>query len=55
MIEKICMILTSKIQKEMPEVDEERAEVINYGLQLVIGEIPKIFIIFILAYIMRCI
>ena len=55
LIEKICNFLTSKIQKEMPEVDEERAEVINYGLQLVIGEIPKIFIIFILAYILRSI
>lgn len=35
----------------MPEIDEERAEVINYGLQLVIGEIPKIFLIFIISYI----
>ena len=34
----------------MPEVNEERAEIINYGLQLIIGEIPKIFIIFIIAY-----
>lgn len=52
MIEKICSILTKKIQKEIPDVDDERAEVINYGLQLVIGEIPKIFVIFILAYLL---
>lgn len=45
MIEKICMSLTNKIRKEMPEIDDQRAEVINYGLQLVLGEIPKIFII----------
>lgn len=50
MIEKICMALTNKIRKEMPEIDDERAEVINYGLQLVIGEIPKIFLIFIISY-----
>ena len=50
MIEKICNILTNKIRKEMPEIDDERAEVINYGLQLVIGEIPKFFIIFAFAY-----
>lgn len=50
MIEKICNNLTKKIQNKMPEVDEERAEVINYGLQLVIGEIPKTFIIIIIAY-----
>ena len=43
MIDKFCLFLTSKIRKEMPEVDDEKAEVINYGLQLIIGEIPKIF------------
>ena len=52
MIEKICIALTKKIRKEMPEIDAERAEVINYGLQLVIGEIPKIFLIFIIAYLL---
>ncbi len=50
MIEKICNNLTKKIQNKMPEIDEERAEVINYGLQLVIGEIPKTFIIITIAY-----
>ena len=30
----------------MPEIDDEKAEVILYGIQLIIGEIPKIFIIF---------
>ena len=44
MIDKICMFLTNKIRKEMPEIDDEKAEVINYGLQNIIGEIPKIFI-----------
>ena len=50
MIENICNRLTLKIRKEMPEVDDERAEVINYGLQLVIGEIPKTFVVLIIAY-----
>ena len=36
----------------MPEVDEERAEVIMYGLQNIIGELPKIFLIFIVAYLL---
>ena len=44
MIDKICMFLTNKIRKEMPEIDDEEAEVINYGLQNIVGEIPKIFI-----------
>lgn len=44
MIEKFCTYLTNKIGKEMPELTEERLEAINYGLQNIIGEIPKIFI-----------
>lgn len=44
MVNKICNYLSNKIKSKMPEVDEERAEVINYGLQLLIGEIPKTFI-----------
>ena len=50
MIEKICNNLTKKIQNKMPDVDDEKAEVINYGLQLVFGEIPKTFIIITIAY-----
>ena len=44
MIDKICEYLTNKIRKQMPEIDDEKAEVINYGIQLIVGEIPKIFI-----------
>ena len=47
MIDRICLSLTNKMKKEIPDIDDERAEIINYGLQLVLGEIPKIFIIFI--------
>lgn len=52
MIDKICMFLTNKIRKEMPEIDDERAEVINYGLQNIVGEVPKIFLLFIIAFIL---
>mgnify|MGYP000786638734 FL=1 len=34
----------------MPEVDDERAEVIKYGLQLLVGEVPKIFIMMGIAW-----
>ena len=50
MIDKITEALTKKIKKEMPDVDDERAEVINYGLQIILGEIPKIFIMILVAY-----
>lgn len=50
MIDKICMFLTNKIRKEMPEIDDEKAEIINYGLQNIIGEMPKTFLVLIIAY-----
>ena len=53
MIDTICTFLTNRIRKEMPEIDDERAEVINYGLQNIVGEIPKIFLLFIIAYILE--
>ena len=52
MIDKICLFLTNKIQKKMPENDYERKQVINYGLQILIGEIPKIFIVLLIAWIL---
>jgi accessory gene regulator B len=50
MIDKICDFLTNRIRKEMPEIDDEKAEVINYGLQNIVGEIPKIFIMLGISY-----
>ncbi len=52
MIDKICMFLTNKMRKEMPDIDDERAEIIYYGLQNIIGEIPKIFIMLGIAYLL---
>ena len=53
MIDKICTFLTNRIRKEIPEIDDERAEVINYGLQNIIGEIPKTFLLFIIAFLLN--
>ncbi len=52
MIDKISQSLTNKIRKKMPEIDDERAEIIDYGLQILIGEIPKIFIMLFIAYLL---
>lgn len=54
MVEKICDYLTNKIRNKIPEIDDERAEVINYGLQLAIGEIPKTFVFIIISLILGC-
>ena len=50
LVDKLCNYLTQKIRNKMPEVNDERAEVINYGLHLVLGEIPKNFILLFIAY-----
>lgn len=52
MIDKICLFLTNKIRKEDPSIDDERAEVINFGLQIIIGEVPKTFIMLAVAYLL---
>ena len=50
MIDKFCEYLTNKIRKENSEIDEERAEIIKYGLQLLVGEVPKFFIMAAIAW-----
>ena len=52
MIDKICVFLVRKIRKKMPEIDDEKAEIILYGIQLIVGEIPKIFILFGLSFLL---
>lgn len=52
MVDKICEILTNRIKKEMPDIDEERAEIINYGIRIIVGEIPKTFLFLGAAYIL---
>ena len=49
MIDKICNYLTNKIRKQIPEFTDEKAEKINYGLQLLIGELPKTFIFILIS------
>ena len=52
MVDKICDYLTNKIKQRMPEVDDDRAEVINYGIHLIVGEVPKTFVFIIVAIIL---
>ena len=52
MVNKICNLIMGRIKKEMPDIDEERAEIIEYGLQMIIGEVPKMAVMFFIAYIL---
>ena len=53
MIDKICENLLKKIRQESPDIDDEKADVIFYGLELIIGEIPKMIILFLVAIIFK--
>ncbi len=55
MIQTICDSLANKIIKSVNEYDESRIEEISFGLQLLIGEIPKFFITFMLAWLLNII
>lgn len=52
MIEKICTYIVNQMRKQMPDIDDEKAEIITYGIELIIGEIPKIFLLFVLSFIL---
>lgn len=52
MIEKFCRFLVKKMRKNIPEIDDEKAEVILYGIQLIVGEIPKMILLFALGFIL---
>lgn len=52
MVDKICGFIVKMMRKKMPEIDDEKAEVIMFGIQLIIGEIPKFFILFILSFLL---
>lgn len=52
MVQKICEYLLKQMRRNMSEIDDEKAEVIKYGLELIIGEIPKIIILFGIAFLL---
>ena len=52
MVEKICNYIMKKMRKKMPEITDEKAEIILYGLQLIIGEIPKMVLLLVLSFLL---
>lgn len=45
MIEKICGYILKKMRAKMPEMTDEKAEIIQYGLEILFGELPKIILL----------
>lgn len=53
MIDKFCNWLTEKIKGKMPEIDEEKELIINFGVRILFGEVPKILALFILGFLLQ--
>ena len=51
MVEKFCNYILCKMKKKMPEITEEQGEAIVYGLQLLVGEAPKMILLFVISFI----
>ena len=52
MIDKFCDYITKKIKENSPEMDEEKELVIDFGVRLIFGELPKILILFLIGFIL---
>ena len=45
MIDKFCDLITEKIKSKVTDIDDERELIINFGVRLIFGELPKILIL----------
>ena len=52
MIEKICGYILKKMKAKMPEMTDEKAEVVQYGLEILFGEVPKIILLFGISFLL---
>ena len=53
MIDRFCDLITEKIKSKVTDIDEERELVINFGVRLIFGELPKILILFIIGFLLN--
>ena len=52
MIDKFCTFLVEKIKSKVKDIDEEKEMIIDYGIRLIFGELPKIILLFIIGFIL---
>ncbi|MCI9177653.1 MAG: accessory gene regulator B family protein [Clostridia bacterium] len=52
MIDKFCDFVMQKIKQNMDALDEEKEMVIDFGVRLIFGELPKIVLLFIIGFIL---
>lgn len=50
MVDAVSSRLTGLIKSNVPDIDEEKAEIINYGIRSMLSEISKTIIVLLIAY-----
>lgn len=53
MIDKFCDFITRKIKEDVENIDEEKEIVIDFGVKLLFGELPKILILFLVGFLLK--
>lgn len=53
MIDKFCDWLTNRIKTKVTNMDEEKELIINFGIRLIFGELPKIFLLIIIGFLLH--
>ena len=51
MIDKFCDFITRKIKENVENIDKEKELVIDFGVRLIFGELPKILLLLIIGFI----
>jgi len=51
MIDKFCDFIVKKVKEKVENIDEEKEMIINFGVRLIFGEIPKIILLFLIGFI----
>lgn len=52
MIDKFCDYITKKIKEKNPDMGEEKILVVDFGVKLIFGELPKILLLFIVGFLL---
>ena len=52
MIDKLCDLIVKKIKENVENIDEEKITVIDFGVRIIFGEIPKIILLFVLGFLL---